>query len=48
VDGVIIVDKPPGMTSHDVVDEIRRRLGVRRVGHAGTHDPGAPGVAGGS
>lgn len=36
--------KPPGMTSHDVVDVLRRLLGVRRVGHTGTLDPGASGV----
>jgi tRNA pseudouridine55 synthase len=43
-DGVIIVDKPKGMTSHDVVDEIRRRFKTKRVGHAGTLDPDATGV----
>ena len=43
-DGVIVVDKPAGMTSHDVVDEVRRRLGIRRVGHGGTLDPAATGV----
>lgn len=43
-DGVVVVDKPAGMTSHDVVDEVRRRLGERRVGHAGTLDPDATGV----
>lgn len=36
--------KPPGMTSHDAVAVVRRRLGVRRVGHTGTLDPGAAGV----
>ena len=44
MDGVLVVDKPAGVTSHDVVDEVRRRLGTRRVGHAGTLDPGATGV----
>jgi tRNA pseudouridine55 synthase len=44
VDGVVVVDKPPGMTSHDVVDVVRRRLGTKKVGHAGTLDPGASGV----
>jgi tRNA pseudouridine55 synthase len=44
MDGVLVVDKPPGMTSHDVVDEVRQRLGVRRVGHAGTLDPQATGI----
>lgn len=44
IDGLLNVLKPPGMTSHDVVDVIRRLTGVRRVGHAGTLDPGAAGV----
>lgn len=44
VHGVCIVDKPAGMTSHDVVGLLRRRLGERRVGHAGTLDPDATGV----
>jgi tRNA pseudouridine55 synthase len=44
IDGVLVVDKPAGMTSHDVVDRIRKRLGSRRVGHAGTLDPDATGV----
>jgi tRNA pseudouridine55 synthase len=44
VDGVLVVDKPAGMTSHDVVAIVRRRLGERRVGHAGTLDPDATGV----
>lgn len=39
-----MVDKPAGMTSHDVVAIVRRRLGERRVGHAGTLDPDATGV----
>ncbi len=43
-DGVVVVDKPPGMTSHDVVDELRRRFRTRKVGHAGTLDPDATGV----
>src|ERR1700692_1523775 len=42
--GVIIVDKPAGMTSHDVVARVRRLAGTRRVGHAGTLDPAATGV----
>jgi len=41
---VVVVDKPPGMTSHDVVARIRRLSGTRRVGHAGTLDPMATGV----
>jgi tRNA pseudouridine55 synthase len=44
VDGVLVVDKPSGMTSHDVVDEVRRVLGTRKVGHGGTLDPDATGV----
>ncbi len=42
--GLVIVDKPPGWTSHDVVGRIRRLAGTRRVGHAGTLDPMATGV----
>jgi tRNA pseudouridine55 synthase len=42
--GLIIVDKPAGMTSHDVVARVRRLAGTRRVGHAGTLDPMATGV----
>jgi len=42
--GLVIVDKPGGMTSHDVVGRIRRLAGTRRVGHAGTLDPMATGV----
>lgn len=44
VDGVLVIDKPPGMTSHDVVDEVRRRFATRKVGHGGTLDPDATGV----
>jgi tRNA pseudouridine55 synthase len=43
-DGLVIVDKSGGMTSHDVVARIRRLAGTRRVGHAGTLDPMATGV----
>ena len=43
-DGVLIVDKPAGPTSHDVVDAVRRVLGIRRVGHGGTLDPLATGL----
>ena len=43
-DGLVIVDKPGGMTSHDVVARIRRLAGTRKVGHAGTLDPMATGV----
>ena len=41
---VLIIDKPAGMTSHDVIDRVRRILGLRSVGHLGTLDPGATGV----
>jgi tRNA pseudouridine55 synthase len=44
VDGVLIVNKPPGMTSHDVVARVRRIVGERSVGHLGTLDPSASGV----
>jgi tRNA pseudouridine55 synthase len=43
-DGLVIVDKPAGLTSHDVVSRLRRLAGTRRVGHAGTLDPMATGV----
>jgi tRNA pseudouridine55 synthase len=42
--GVVLVDKPQGMTSHDVVSRLRRALGERRIGHAGTLDPMATGL----
>ncbi len=42
--GLVVVDKPAGMTSHDVVARARRLLGTRKVGHAGTLDPMATGV----
>jgi tRNA pseudouridine55 synthase len=42
--GLVVVDKPGGMTSHDVVARVRRALGTRKVGHAGTLDPMATGV----
>ncbi|MCM8761578.1 MAG: tRNA pseudouridine(55) synthase TruB [Candidatus Omnitrophica bacterium] len=44
MDGILIVNKPQGMTSHDVVDFMRRRFGFKKVGHAGTLDPMATGV----
>lgn len=44
VDGVALVAKPPGITSHDAVDAVRRALGTRKVGHAGTLDPMASGL----
>jgi len=43
-EGIIFVNKPKGITSHDVVDVVRRRLGTRRVGHTGTLDPLAEGL----
>jgi len=44
VSGVLVVDKPTGLTSHDVVQIIRRGTGIRRAGHTGTLDPRASGV----
>ena len=44
VHGLAIVDKPAGVTSHDVVNQLRKILGERRIGHAGTLDPDATGV----
>jgi tRNA pseudouridine55 synthase len=44
IEGVLVVDKPGGMTSHDVVATVKRRLGVKKVGHLGTLDPLATGV----
>src|SRR5262249_45965202 len=44
MDGLLVVDKPVGPTSHDIVARVRRVLGDRRVGHTGTLDPGATGV----
>ena len=44
VPGIVVVDKPAGMTSHDVVSRCRRVFGTRKVGHAGTLDPMATGV----
>src|SRR5215203_7535473 len=43
-DGVLLVDKASGMTSHDVVAIVRRRLGIKKVGHCGTLDPLATGL----
>ncbi|HEX6130578.1 MAG TPA: tRNA pseudouridine(55) synthase TruB, partial [Actinomycetota bacterium] len=43
-DGLLLVDKPRGVTSHDAVDAVRRALGTRKVGHAGTLDPMASGL----
>jgi len=44
MNGVLVIDKPAGITSHDVVARVRRALGTRRVGHTGTLDPFATGV----
>jgi len=44
MDGLLVVDKPGGPTSHDVVARMRRALGERRIGHTGTLDPAATGV----
>lgn len=44
LDGALLVDKPAGCTSHDVVDDIRRRFGIKKVGHCGTLDPNATGL----
>ncbi|MDP6241643.1 MAG: hypothetical protein QF820_11235, partial [Acidimicrobiales bacterium] len=43
-DGIAVVDKPAGWTSHDVVARSRKVLGTRKVGHSGTLDPDATGV----
>src|SRR5256886_3088478 len=44
LDGAILIDKPSGPTSHDVVDLIRRHFGIKKVGHCGTLDPNATGL----
>lgn len=44
LDGAILIDKPSGSTSHDVVDAIRRQFGIKKVGHCGTLDPNATGL----
>lgn len=44
IDGLLVIDKPPGITSHDVVQRVRRWVKQRRVGHLGTLDPLATGV----
>ena len=43
-DGVLVLDKPTGLTSHDVVKEVKSILGAAKVGHSGTLDPFATGV----
>jgi tRNA pseudouridine55 synthase len=44
LDGALLIDKPAGPTSHDVVDIIRRNFGIKKVGHCGTLDPAATGL----
>ena len=44
IDGFVIIDKPAGITSHDVVAKLRKVIGTRQIGHAGTLDPMATGV----
>ena len=44
MEGLLLIDKPSGITSHKVVDIIRKKLNVRKVGHAGTLDPLATGL----
>src|SRR5687768_12807960 len=43
-DGALLIDKPSGPTSHDIVDALRRHLRLKKVGHAGTLDPNATGL----
>jgi len=44
MDGILLIDKPSGITSHDVVDYIRKKTGIKRIGHTGTLDPNATGL----
>src|SRR5688572_27686443 len=44
LDGALLVDKPSGPTSHDIVGAIRHRFGIKKVGHCGTLDPAATGL----
>ncbi len=44
LDGALLIDKPAGVTSHDVVDAIRRKFSIKKVGHCGTLDPNATGL----
>ena len=44
LDGALLIDKPAGPTSHDIVDAIRRQFRIKKVGHCGTLDPGATGL----
>ncbi len=43
-EGILIIDKPAGVTSHDIVDIVRKKIGTKQVGHSGTLDPVATGV----
>ena len=43
-EGILLVDKPQGITSHDVVNRLRRKLNMKKIGHAGTLDPMATGL----
>ena len=43
-DPLLLINKPPGPTSHDIVDMVRKKTGIKRVGHAGTLDPFAEGL----
>ena len=43
-EGILLVDKPVGITSHDIVDRLRRKLKMKKIGHAGTLDPLATGL----
>lgn len=43
-EGILLIDKPKGITSHDIVDRVRRKLHMKRIGHAGTLDPMATGL----
>src|SRR5690349_5034643 len=44
MDGILLIDKPSGITSHKVIEIIRKRLNIKKVGHAGTLDPLATGL----
>lgn len=44
IEGILLIDKPKGMTSHDVVDILRKKLNIRKIGHTGTLDPEATGL----
>ena len=44
LDGALLIDKPAGPTSHDVVEHLRRQLGIKKTGHCGTLDPAATGL----